>query len=72
MAKKKEQELKTNYDKKIRQYQLKDVLTTVYVMLYIAVIVLEILALFKVISFIYGLIIFVISIFIKSYLTKKI
>ena len=54
-------------DKKYREYKKNKLLKYVYVLLSLAVIVLETLALFKVISMIWGLIIFIII-----YLLKKI
>jgi len=54
-------------DKKYREYKKNKLLKYVYVLLSLAVIVLETLALFKVINMIWGLIIFIII-----YLLKKI
>ena len=69
MAKKSEQE--SLVDKKIREYQLKNILTTVWIILYIIIVVLEVLALFQVIHFVWGLIVFIIASIIKLYLTKN-
>ena len=68
MAKKSEQEYLV--DKKIRMYKARNILTTVWILLYIAIVVLEILALFKVISFVWGLILFMIATIIKYYLAS--
>ncbi len=68
MAKKLDQEFQV--DKKIREYKLKNILTTVWMALYIIIIILEILALFKVISYLWGLGVFVLAFIIKLYLTK--
>ena len=70
MAKKLEQEYR-QIDKKIRAYRLKNILTTICIILYIAIIILEILALFQLISFVWGLIPFMIATIIKYYLTKN-
>jgi len=58
-------------DKKIRVYRLKNILTVIVVLLYIAVIVLEILALFQLIHFAWGLIPFILAAILKFYLTKN-
>ena len=68
MAKKSEQE--SQVDKKIRLYKTKNILTTVWILLYIAIVILEVLALFKVISFIWGLLVFVVATIIKYYLAS--
>lgn len=56
-----------NNDDKIKKYQRKKILKWVIIILSIIVIVLEVLALFKVISMIWGLLLFVVV-----YILKKI
>ena len=58
---------KTDNDKKIAEYRKKQIIKWVIIILSIAVIVLEVLALFKVISLLWGL-----ALFIIIYLLKKI
>ncbi len=70
MAKKSEQEY-LQIDKKIREYRLKNILTTVWIILYVIIVILEVLALFQVIHFVWGLIVFMIATVIKYYLTKN-
>ena len=68
MAKKLEQE--SQVDKRIKEYQLKHILRYVWLVLSLATIVLEILALCKVIHFGFGVITFVLASFIKIYVQK--
>lgn len=68
MAKKLEQE--SQVDKRVREYQLKHILRYVWLVLSLATIVLEILALCKVIHFGWGVITFVLASFIKIYVQK--
>ena len=68
MAKKLEQE--SQVDKRVREYQLKHVLRYVWLILSLATIVLEILALCKVIHFGWGVITFVLATIIKIYVQK--
>ncbi len=69
MAKKLEQE--SQVDKKVREYQLKSVLRYVWLILSLATITLEILALCKVISFLWGVGTFILASIIKIYVQKK-
>ncbi len=69
MVKKSEQEYR-QIDEKIRLYKTKNVLTTVWILLYIAIVILEILALFQVINFIWGLLVFIVATIIKYYLAS--
>ena len=69
MAKKLEQE--SQVDKRIKEYQLKHILRYVWLFLSLATIVLEILALCKVIHFGFGVITFVLSLLIKFYVQKN-
>ena len=69
MVKKSEQEYR-QIDEKIRLYRTKNILTTVWILLYIAIVILEILALFNVISFIWGLLVFMVATGIKYYLAS--
>lgn len=68
MAKKLEQE--SQVDKRIKEYQLKHILRYVWLVLSLATIVLEILALCKVIHFVFGVITFVLASLIKIYVQK--
>lgn len=68
MAKKLEQE--SQVDKRIKEYQLKHILRYVWLVLSLATIVLEILALCKVIHFVWGVITFVLASLIKIYVQK--
>ena len=69
MAKKLEQE--SQVDKRIKEYQLKHILRYVWLVLSLATIVLEILALCKVIHFVWGVITFLLASLIKIYVQKK-
>lgn len=69
MAKKLEQEFQV--DKRIKEYQLKHILRYVWLFLSLGTIVLEVLALFKVIHFGWGVITFVLSFLIKLYVQKN-
>ena len=68
MAKKLEQE--SQVDKRIKEYQLKHILRYVWLILSLATIVLEILALCKVIHFVFGVITFILATCIKIYVQK--
>lgn len=68
MAKKLEQE--SQVDKRIKEYQLKHILRYVWLVLSLATIVLEILALCNVIHFVFGVITFVLATLIKIYVQK--
>ena len=68
MAKKLEQE--SQVDKRIKEYQLKHILRYVWLILSLATIVLEILALCKVIHFVWGVITFILASIIKIYVQK--
>ena len=65
MAKKLEQE--SQVDKRIKEYRLKSVLRYVWLILSLATITLEILALCKVISFLWGVGTFILASLIKIY-----
>jgi len=69
MVKKSEQEYR-QIDEKIRLYRTKNILTTIWILLYIAIVILEILALFQVITFIWGLLVFIVATIIKYYLVS--
>ncbi len=69
MAKKLEQE--SQVDKKIKEYRLKSFLRYVWLILSLATITLEILALCKVIHFVWGAITFVLASLIKIYVQKN-
>ena len=69
MAKKLEQE--SQVDKKVREYQLKSVLRYVWLILSLATITLEILALCGVISFLWGVGTFILASIVKIYVQKK-
>ena len=68
MAKKLEQE--SQVDKRIKEYRLKSVLRYVWLLLSLATITLEILALCKVISFLWGVGTFILASLIKIYVQK--
>jgi uncharacterized membrane protein len=68
MAKKLEQE--SQVDKRIKEYRLKSVLRYVWLVLSLATITLEILALCKVISFLWGVGTFILASLIKIYVQK--
>lgn len=68
MAKKLEQE--SQVDKRIKEYRLKSVLRYVWLILSLATITLEILALCKVISFLWGVGTFILASLIKIYVQK--
>ena len=57
-------------DQKYHNYQKNKVFKYIYVVLSIAVIILEILALFRVISMLWGLVIFIIIYLLKKFLLK--
>ena len=68
MAKKLEQE--SQVDKRIKEYRLKSVLRYVWLILSLATITLEILALCNVISFLWGVGTFILASLIKIYVQK--
>ena len=68
MAKKLEQE--SQVDKRIKEYRLKSFLRYVWLVLSLATITLEILALCKVISFLWGVGTFILASLIKIYVQK--
>ena len=57
-----------NNDIKIKEYKRKKLFLYLYIIFSIMIIVLEILALFKIISMIWGLLVFIILFFLKKYL----
>ncbi len=69
MAKKLEQE--SQVDKRIKEYRLKSVLRYVWLILCLATIVLEILALCKVVHLVWGVITFILASLIKIYVQKN-